>query len=117
MSRSIALHGRRWHVLPLPDSVESQQREQVLPDALAVVLETKLADAEDRDPPSLQPGVLAVVALAVDRQHVIALAVGLGHDPLIGPVEVKLPAVEVHVALGRRNPWVARQPFGEVTLK
>ena len=136
----MALHGHRWHArdsnrcsrhtgenrrgwvshplyVSLNDPVESQQAEQVVCDAFAVVLETELADPEDGDPVALQPGVLAVVTLAVGGEHVVALAVGLGHDPLVGPVEVQFPAAEVDVALGRRDPWVGRQPCGELTLE
>jgi hypothetical protein len=48
---------------------------------------------------------------------VVALAVGPGHDPVLGPVEVRLPAAEVDVALGRRDPRVGGQPLRELAFE
>jgi hypothetical protein len=43
----------------LRGAVEPQQGEQVVQDALAIVLETELADTQDGDPVALQPRVSA----------------------------------------------------------
>jgi hypothetical protein len=103
--------------LSLGAVAEPEQAEEVLRDAFAVVLEAELADPENGDLMALQPRVLPVVALAVGRQHVVALAVGLGHHAVIGPVEAKLPAAEVDVALWRRDSRVGRDPVRELTLE
>ena len=136
-SRSIALHGHRWHAREVLSSIpgKSLRRSDLLPRVSGQPIpsspsrpsrSSRRPDGRARNGTprrvGRRSGGVAARRPCGSRargrgEHVVALAVGLGHDPLIGPVEVQLPAAEVDVSLGRRDPRVGRQPCGELTLE